>query len=92
MRGIKGQFHLFIHSRPPCHPITNYQPQHACIHHAPSHIPFLIPSKYPPLIHPHLLAHLIILHESVLTSKFLKLLGSVFFGGFAGVGVGDGGL
>ena len=71
--------------------ITNdYQPQHACIHHALSHIPFPIPSKTGPSY--PLLAQLIILHESVLTPEFLKLLGSMFFGGFAGIGVGDSSL
>ena len=54
-----------------------------------SHSPSLVnpaPRSFP------LFAHLIILHESILTTKFLQLLGSMFFGFSAGVGVGNGGL
>ena len=61
------------------HPITDCQSWHA----------YTVPhtQQIPPL-----LALSVILHESILTPQFLKLLLSILLGGIADVGVGEGSL
>ena len=76
---FERQYRLLIHSHHhPSHPITDCQP---------SPIPA---SKFPS--HPFLFALAIVLHESILTPQFLKLLLSICFSGIADVRVGDGSL
>ena len=69
-------------------PLPDYEPQYGTPYPL-SHTLFSHPQQICPLT---LLAQLIILHKCILTPQLLKLLGSMFFSLFAGVGVGDGGL